>query len=245
MGDDVKITVIATGFKESQPQRRERMLGNVGEPESRASTPFTPRISPRVPQAPFASEVGASAHNSPVTPPAPVIRAEANAGRQDNVPARASFVPVISELARSVTQPSAHTAAQPGIPSDAEKHESLRISEAGDGGQLSLQTGAAEKNPSQELVPVSASVFDDDFFQKGNDELRAGSQTAWSAEAPAASNPFSESASPRVGMAPEPPAAAPLPQARVPSFAGYADDAASASNSTDELDIPAFLRRSH
>ncbi len=33
MGDDVKITVIATGFRESQPQRRERMLSAEAVPE--------------------------------------------------------------------------------------------------------------------------------------------------------------------------------------------------------------------
>jgi cell division protein FtsZ len=46
----------------------------------------------------------------------------------------------------------------------------------------------------QELVPVPASVFDDDFFKKPNDELRAAapeSGTQW-------------------------------PEVRVPSFAGHA-----------------------
>ena len=240
MGDDVKITVIATGFKESQPQRRERMLGNVGEPESLASTTFTPRISPRVPQAPFASEVGASVQSSGSSTATPVIRSEANTVRQDNVPTRASFVPVISEVPRPATS------AQPSAPSaGTERSEAGRISEAGESGPLSLHASAAEKHVPQELIPVSASVFDDDFFQKGNDELRAGSQGAWSGENSAASNPLGELASPKPGMAVEPPMPAPLSQARVPSFAGYAGEAGNTSSSTDELDIPAFLRRSH
>ncbi len=249
MGDDVKITVIATGFKESQPQRRERMLGSVGEPEAPASTPFSPRISPRVPQAPFASEVSAPpkhAQNSPTsgsvaTSPSP--RTDTPAARQDNVPARASFVPVISTVISETPRATSEASPVTGVESPA----AVRISEASDNGQLSLHAGAAEKKTSQELIPVSASVFDDDFFQKGNDELRAG-QSAWPVEAPPASNTtntISEAISPRVGMASEPPVAAPLPQVRVPSFAGYAGETGHASGSTDELDIPAFLRRSH
>jgi len=71
--------------------------------------------------------------------------------------------------------------------------------------------GAKEQMP--ELVPVRASVFDDDFFRRPKEELaaRAGDDAskAW-------------------------------PDARVPSFAGYAGDAPAEN---DELDIPAFLRR--
>jgi len=64
----------------------------------------------------------------------------------------------------------------------------------------------------QELVPVPASVFDDDFFKKPNDELRAA--------APEVSTQW--------------------PEARVPSFAGYA---AEETNKSEDLDIPAFMRR--
>jgi cell division protein FtsZ len=64
------------------------------------------------------------------------------------------------------------------------------------------------------LVPVRASVFDDDFFRRPKEEdlIKTGEQAEqkqW-------------------------------PNARVPSFAGYAADP-TAEN--DELDIPAFLRR--
>ena len=64
----------------------------------------------------------------------------------------------------------------------------------------------------QELVPVPASVFDDDFFKKPNDELRASapeSRTQW-------------------------------PEVKVPSFAGHAQEE---PNKGDDLDIPAFMRR--
>jgi cell division protein FtsZ len=69
------------------------------------------------------------------------------------------------------------------------------------------------KESAAELVPVRASVFDDDFFRRSKDELagRPGEDL---------SKPWSD--------------------ARVPSFAGYAGES-TADN--DELDIPAFLRR--
>jgi cell division protein FtsZ len=72
----------------------------------------------------------------------------------------------------------------------------------------------AAKEQAPELIPVRASVFDDDFFRRPKDEL--------------AGKPGEDAAS------------KPWPDARVPSFAGYAGES-SAEN--DELDIPAFLRR--
>jgi cell division protein FtsZ len=72
----------------------------------------------------------------------------------------------------------------------------------------------AAKETSPELIPVRASVFDDDFFRRPKDESAAkGAEDA---------------------------ASKAWPDARVPSFAGYAGES-SADN--DELDIPAFLRR--
>lgn len=72
----------------------------------------------------------------------------------------------------------------------------------------------AAKGSSPELIPVRASVFDDDFFRRPKDDLAAkGAEDA---------------------------ASKAWPDARVPSFAGYAGES-SAEN--DELDIPAFLRR--
>jgi len=73
-----------------------------------------------------------------------------------------------------------------------------------------------------ELIPVRASVFDDDFFRRSKDELAA------------------KNGEPEMRLRPEP---------RVPSFAGYVGDSKAASGNSsstsedDELDIPAFLRR--
>src|SRR5579875_498893 len=56
MGDDVKITVIATGFREEMPQRRERMLSAGAFPGAAAEV-AAPRITPRTqPTARFAGE---------------------------------------------------------------------------------------------------------------------------------------------------------------------------------------------
>jgi cell division protein FtsZ len=75
---------------------------------------------------------------------------------------------------------------------------------------------AEEPAHEPELVPVPASVFDDDFFRK-----------PVPVPEPAAHEAAEE---------------AHWPAAKVPSFAGYAADSPAAE--TDELDIPAFLRKS-
>ena len=91
---------------------------------------------------------------------------------------------------------------------------------------------AASAEARQELVPVPASVFDDDFFTKGNEELRA--DRPWTQDSPKSAE-----------KAPEPEVTSHWPDARVPSFAGYAGDAPPPPAESDELDIPAFLRRNH
>lgn len=54
MGEDLKITVIATGFKQEMPQRRERMLNEALEPSTRydARPPAMPRFASETPAAP-------------------------------------------------------------------------------------------------------------------------------------------------------------------------------------------------
>src|SRR6202040_41860 len=57
MGDEVKITVIATGFKQQEmPQRRERMLAESTLPTMRYDVPIQPRVTTSRPSARFASE---------------------------------------------------------------------------------------------------------------------------------------------------------------------------------------------
>src|SRR5665213_3572211 len=57
MGDDVKITVIVTGFRQQEmPQRRERMLAEATLPTMRYDVPIQPRVSSLRAAARFASE---------------------------------------------------------------------------------------------------------------------------------------------------------------------------------------------
>src|ERR1700710_1622271 len=65
MGDEVKITVIATGFREEMPQRRERMMAEASLPTIRRDPPPPPRIIPRPATPRFASEEA----EAPDTPP--------------------------------------------------------------------------------------------------------------------------------------------------------------------------------
>src|ERR1700681_4379428 len=67
MGDEVKITVIATGFKEQQmPQRRERMLAESTLPTMRYDVPIQPRVVTPRPSPRFASEPEPELLSSPV-----------------------------------------------------------------------------------------------------------------------------------------------------------------------------------
>src|SRR5271155_603436 len=98
MGDEVKITVIATGFQQEMPQRRERMLAESTLPTVRFDVPIQPRVVTPRPSPRFASETEAEPMSTP---------------------------------AREVRERSAD--ASPAAP--------------------------------PELIPVKASVFDDDFFR--------------------------------------------------------------------------------
>ncbi len=231
MGDDVKITVIATGFRESQPQRRERMLGDVPVLEnSPTGSGFSPRISPRVPSAPFASEIAPPPVSA--SAPAPVRQGEAtgsamSAESQPIPVVRANGAPSVPELPATPSVPNAEDPKRAFFTAPPVSGSSQ------DRGALS-STGsyrpATSSEARRELIPVPASVFDDEFFTKGNEELRA--------------NRVGETLKP-ASEVPETEAAPHWPEARVPSFAGYVGDAPQPPAESDELDIPAFLRRNH
>jgi cell division protein FtsZ len=177
MGDEVKITVIATGFKQQEmPQRRERMLAEATLPTMRYDVPIAPRVTNARAAAPkFASEVVPE----PVVAAAPVAEVEA--------------APVV-------------------------------------------ETKTMEAKPSPELVPVAASVFDDDFFK---------SRTAREeVTEPTMPERYREPA--HVGVAAyvhqEDNRSTVEPSGRVPAFGGPVAVATDHAE-PDELDIPAFLRR--
>jgi cell division protein FtsZ len=169
MGDEVKLTVIATGFKQQEmPQRRERMLAESTLPTMRYDVPIQPRVVTPRPSPRFASE----AETEPMS----------------------SFADAMREKAAN-----------------------------------------PEAGASPELIPVKASVFDDDFFQASSAD----------GELMAEAEPTHISTSSRVqkeevrGIKEE---VFPLEASiRPPAFGGAMTAATDAV--PDELDIPAFLRR--
>jgi len=90
-------------------------------------------------------------------------------------------------------------------------------------------TDAGTSNSYRELVPVPASVFDDDFFRRPTDTDRQ--QENWGDALQPARNVDADSRGQLHA------------DSRVPTFSGYATSEPEAA--TDELDIPAFLRRNH
>jgi len=225
MGDDVKITVIATGFREAQPQRRERMLGGVPvfESSSAPAPGFSPRIAQRVPSAPFASEItpptGASS-------PAPSRPSNDPPAKEAPIGAPEQPIPVVRAATSTAPTPEPDPGLEKTSPDPAP-------------GRAATSTAGVYHPPASsgsrgELVPVPASVFDDEFFTKGNEELRTSTDRTWAKEIPKPAD-----------KAPEPDPAPHWPEARVPSFAGYAGDTPPPPAESDELDIPAFLRRNH
>jgi cell division protein FtsZ len=190
MGDEVKITVIATGFKQQEmPQRRERMLAEATLPTVRYEVPIQPRVTNARHATPrFASEAFAE--------PAPEVWAAPTVQTKEESPV--------------------------------------------------VEVSAVAAKAQQELVPVPASVFDDDFFrssrsrEEGNEEepklperyreaahvssvARVQSEDTWSGKG-------------------ELPVADPV--IRAAAFGGTVA-APIEQAEPDELDIPAFLRRSN
>ena len=184
MGDEVKITVIATGFKQEMPERRERMLNETLAPTLRYDAVPIKRREP-VRSAPVAEVVRA-----PIVAAAPVIAA----------------VPAV----------------------------------------------VATPEPPAELVPVQASVFDDDFFRVPRSrrvemvDAPAESETigARLTEAtqrrvvPADASPMGAAHVQRIEEVP----AVAEPVVRATAFGGAVASHAD-QGEPDELDIPAFLRR--
>jgi cell division protein FtsZ len=168
MGDEVKITVIATGFKQQEmPQRRERMLAESTLPTMRYDVPIQPRVTTPRSSPRFASEAETE---------------------QTSLPAR------------------------------------------------------EEKGASPELIPVKASVFDDDFFQasQAREEVKAEEDSLRHREATHFSTPVRVQPE-DVRMAAEEVSPA-EPSVRVPLYGNTVAGPVETAE-PDELDIPAFLRR--
>jgi cell division protein FtsZ len=283
MGDEVKITVIATGFREDQPQRRERMLQGAALPASRAETVAPPRIAQRpAPTPAFASEIYAAAEESAAQAEVKDKAARSKKSQKDfevkseSAPEPVAVQPPAPPPAPAPAPAPVARAEEPArSKSKAEplritpKNEPLRITPKDEPLRITPRDepepvhgayvpAAASVDPKPELIPVPASVFDDDFFRKSNDELRPSPEPrSWEAAASSVVPPREPVREPvrearqaerthdvePVSAEPEKKVETQWPEARVPSFAGYAGGSSSSSEE-DELDIPAFLRRS-
>ncbi len=273
MGEDVKFTVIATGFRDEMPARRERMMAGSALPTAN-NPPPPPRIVQRPlaePAVPFASEAVPVAERATTNamdakssaidamekhpamktlfasevasavPSEPSVKALHEMLDQElAAPVQASF-PVSSYYETARMQ-----AWQEQAPRIAEQEEPVEIEDLAIEApateavhvapetwfkpvvveQIPVEQIPAEQIPvvlevagpvkEPELVPVPASVFDDDFFRRPVPETEGQAHTL--------------------------PEDAHWPEAKVPSFAGYAPEPSEVE--TDELDIPAFLRKS-
>ena len=231
MGDDVKITVIATGFRQQEmPERRERMLAEATLPGSRYDVPVSarpamqrtssvaPTISPRV----FDERAATRPRTEPETAPAIQAAAEERISPNQTWP---------RELRPESGVPAVASAVVPAIQEQkVEERSEMR---------------AAPSAP--ELLPVPASVFNDDFFRSPSpaamrNEARPAQPGGFERRSWQELEEHDQSAVRRVqdegvrGEVFHVQAAESAPR--------YATaDRDSEVNSADELDIPAFLRR--
>ena len=237
MGDEVKITVIATGFRQGEVSgesdaRRERMLAGAALPTTRYETPGIPiatKVSrtsaadlPRVVQPIQAKPL----HVEPLAAQ-PIVVA-----RQP----QAQSTLEIDEYANLDGEPEIH---EPEV-DEPETREP----------EISEPTSVPVSEPpaaAPELLPVARSVFDDDFFRSPRrvtmehemPEERSTSTRALDTAEP--SRPLRlqyADTHPHLGTVREPQVAE--PQVRVPAFSGVSGQEPAQA---DELDIPAFLRR--
>jgi cell division protein FtsZ len=192
MKDEVKITVIATGFKQDLPERRARMLSEATMPATDYQVPIRGRMAKVESGALFASEEREEHELRAAQPAAPRARSESA-----SVAAEAHGEGMLRAGRIWVSPAEMDDVAPPMADGDRE---------------------AAAGGHEPELVPVSASVFDDEFFRASSARARGGEEAASASGA-------------------------------VPNGAAGAREAHAAAHvehgEADELDIPAFLRRSH
>ncbi|MGA1984127.1 MAG: cell division protein FtsZ [Acidobacteriaceae bacterium] len=229
MGDEVKITVIATGFKQEMPERRARMLAESTMPGADYQVPIRGRsLSGRGSAMPsFASEER-EARQVEAAQPAPMAKAEAVASapsaeaeqRHDGSLHAGRIWVRPQEIDDAVSwddQDEMEAGAEPDFDAEA--------GHAADAEDMAAPHDA-DRDSDPELVPVAASIFDDDFFNGGHARNRAEGE----------SEIFAASA------AVQPATAAPVEES-TRLFAG-ANGSQAEHPESDELDIPAFLRRS-
>jgi cell division protein FtsZ len=250
MGDDVKITVIATGFKQDMPARRERMLAESTMPAETSGfsrgtyeVPIRPRVGARA-----GSGVGAALVSARFASEGPRAEVEErDAARLFGEPAAVGTEATAKVDEGKFTAASATHSLYAALDELEEAAANDEIVPAprpvfGIAEPVAPPAAFAERA----LVPVPASVFDDDFFRatyvrKPRAEREEVSSVAVAVENDAARDDFF---APDTSQEYAQPANA-LPSG--PMFAGAAAGShfgGTSAEETDELDIPAFLRRS-
>jgi cell division protein FtsZ len=252
MGDQVKITVIATGFKQDMPARRARMLSEATTPAAEYEVPIRQAAGRSFSGTPrFASEVRQAYSPMEVEEARQVLEREVEVAPVEESPRMVEVANVEHESAVEASVAGGRVGEVEG------RFQADDFAEA-------REVAAAEHEA--ELVPVAASVFDDDFFRRS----RAAEAAVAVRPTPVARVDSYELDGPEMDAAdhygPVTRVTSTPDSAREFSFGGYASAGesravvqepvreaalfAGASNShaehpeTDELDIPAFLRRS-
>ena len=244
MGDEVKITVIATGFKQEMPDRRARMLAESTMPGADYQVPIRGRgVNARSSEAPalFASEErevrqAPTARQVEAAQQIPMPRTEAVA---EVAASGVSDEQEMEEASDWTDEGEADASAEAEFDAEIDgEADGLSVTgeDVSDGNDAGRQAG---RRSEPELIPVSASVFDDDFFR-----TTYGPQRPKGKDATFGAGMAVQSAPGRgPDMHPVPETAEAVGQG-VRLFAGASASQAEQSDS-DELDIPAFLRRSH
>ena len=247
MGDEVKITVIATGFKQldslpaDSQARRERMLSGALTPTIHYDVPISRVAAARV----QFDETASARMVEPVHPieAAPIAVAPIEAEHLAAPPIHAAAIEVEPIIV--------------GDPADedvtGEEHlgdEEMAQELVGSGHLEEIDEAPASEEAAPELVPVPRSVFDDDFFRVSARQLLAQDPAADTRmpsargfDSPDSPRPLRlqyEDANRAIESILESPVAEPA--VRPPTFTG---SAAREPAEADELDIPAFLRRGH
>jgi cell division protein FtsZ len=232
MGDEVKITVIATGFRQEMPDRRARMLAESTMPGADYQVPIRGRSgNTRTSDAPpmFASEEKAARHaptsreiEEPQQIAMPQTKSEAAADAREDGMLHAGRIWVRPQEMDDTTDWSDEAATEAELDAEASHLEDADDVAPADN---------LPRDSEPELVPVAASVFDDDFFRAASARSRSAGK-----DEVHGSTAVAQGASASAGVE--------EPARDVRLFAGASGSSADHADS-DELDIPAFLRRSH
>ncbi|HEV2618937.1 MAG TPA: cell division protein FtsZ, partial [Acidobacteriaceae bacterium] len=211
MGDEVRITVIATGFRQDMPERRARMLAE----SSLAGSDY---------EVPIRGQAG-RAGSSRASGGPPLFASEereAQSTAQHCVAEKLATLPQTNDETQGM-EPGTDWTDDPSADSDASEFAHRASAEI----EREDEQVAPEYDRAPELIPVAASVFDDAFFRK---DAGCGGASHWAEEANSETTRGADAIA--------------EPAREVRLFAGAAAISHTDHTESDELDIPAFLRRS-